>query len=125
MLRILSTVVVLAIAEPLMAAPPSLTAAFEGRMVATPGAVLFVQVGGSGDPVVLLHGYVESGDTWGPVASELGKHHTVIVPDLRGLGRSSRPANGYHKKTQAAEVRAVVPPLAWYPATVRRPGLAR
>jgi pimeloyl-ACP methyl ester carboxylesterase len=118
MLKPLIVGLALAIVTPAIAAPPELPVGFTSRMVATPGASLFVQVGGSGEPVLLLHGYVESGDMWGPLATELVKRYTVIVPDLRGLGRSSRPARGYDKKTQAQDIRAVVEALGFDRATV-------
>ncbi len=41
------------------------------------------------------------------------KDHTVVVPDLRGIGRSSKPADGYDKKTQAKDMRAVVTSLGY------------
>src|SRR3989442_10145662 len=41
------------------------------------------------------------------------KDHTVVVPDLRGIGRSSKPADGYDKKTQAEDIRAVVTALGY------------
>ena len=41
------------------------------------------------------------------------KDHTVVVPDLRGIGRSSEPAGGYDKKTQAKDIRAVVTSLGY------------
>jgi len=47
-------------------------------------------------------------DSWAPLAADLMKDHTVVVPDLRGIGRSSKPADGYDKKTQAKDMRAVV-----------------
>jgi len=40
--------------------------------------------------VVLLHGYAETSDSWGPLAGELAKSYTVVVPDLRGMGASTR-----------------------------------
>jgi pimeloyl-ACP methyl ester carboxylesterase len=55
---------------------------------------------------------------WGPLASELVKRHTVIAPDLRGLGRSSRPVNGYDKKTQARDIRAVIEALGFDRAAI-------
>ena len=61
-------------------------------------------LGGKGPAVVLLHGYGETGDMWVPLAADLARDHTVIVPDLRGLGLSSKPAGGFDKKTQAADV---------------------
>lgn len=45
---------------------------------------------------------------WGPLAERLSKKYTVIVPDLRGMGNSSKPASGYDKKSQAGDIRAVV-----------------
>lgn len=93
-------------------AQPSLPSTFRSRTVASPeGASIFVRYGGSGPAVVLLHGYAETSDSWAPLATALAARYTVVVPDLRGIGRSSRPANGYDKKTQAADIRAVVTAL--------------
>jgi pimeloyl-ACP methyl ester carboxylesterase len=97
-----------------VAAQPALPSTFSARTVASPeGADIFVRSGGSGPVVVLLHGYGETSDSWGPLALELAQRHTVIVPDLRGMGRSSRPSGGYDKKTQAADIRAVVTTLGY------------
>ena len=91
---------------------PSLPSTFKAQTVASPaGADIFVRSGGSGPVVVLLHGYAETSDSWAPLATELVNSYTVVVPDLRGVGRSSRPAGGYDKKTQAADIRAVVKAL--------------
>jgi pimeloyl-ACP methyl ester carboxylesterase len=79
-------------------------AAFKSEMVATNGTKLYVRVGGSGPAVVLLHGYGETGDMWAPLAAKLVRDHTVIVPDLRGMGLSERPAGGYDKKTQGRDI---------------------
>jgi hypothetical protein len=74
-------------------AQPSLPSTFRARTVASPeGANIFVRSGGSGPVVVLLHGYAETSDSWAPLATALMKNYTVVVPDLRGIGRSSRPA---------------------------------
>ncbi len=62
---------------------------------------------------MLIHGYAETSDSWAPLAARLARNYTVVVPDLRGLGRSSRPASGYDKKTQAADIRAVVTALGF------------
>ncbi|MEP7299364.1 MAG: alpha/beta hydrolase [Burkholderiales bacterium] len=86
-------------------------AAFTNREIATNGATLHVRSGGTGPAVVLLHGYGETGDMWVPLAAELARDHTVIVPDLRGLGLSSKPAGGFDKKTQAADVSGVMDAL--------------
>jgi len=93
---------------------PSLPASFQARTIHSPvGAEIFVRYGGSGPVVVLLHGYAENSDSWAPLAADLMKDHTVVVPDLRGIGRSSIPPDGYDKKTQAIDVRAVVTALGF------------
>jgi pimeloyl-ACP methyl ester carboxylesterase len=69
---------------------------------------IHVRVGGKGPAVVLLHGYGETGDMWAPMAADLARDHLVIVPDLRGLGLSSKPPGGYDKKTQAGDLSAVL-----------------
>jgi pimeloyl-ACP methyl ester carboxylesterase len=68
--------------------------------------------------VVLLHGYGETGDMWIPLAAELARDHTVVVPDLRGLGLSSKPAGGFDKKNQAADVSGVMDALGVQQADV-------
>jgi pimeloyl-ACP methyl ester carboxylesterase len=101
------------------AAQPSLPATFKSQTITSPeGANIFVRSGGSGPVVVLLHGYAETSDSWAPLAIELVKAYTVVVPDLRGIGRSSRPPGGYDKKTQAADIRAVVLALGYDHASV-------
>lgn len=91
------------------AAAPVLPAGFTTRSVAAPdGTAIFVRSGGAGPAVVLIHGFGDTGDMWGPLAARLAKSHTVIVPDLRGMGRSARTAGGYDKKSQAADIRAVM-----------------
>jgi pimeloyl-ACP methyl ester carboxylesterase/uncharacterized RmlC-like cupin family protein len=95
-------------------APPSLPSSFQAKTIhSTAGADIFVRSGGSGPVVVLIHGYAENSDSWAPLAADLMKDHTVVVPDLRGIGRSSKPAGGYDKKTQAKDIRAVVTALGY------------
>jgi len=83
-------------------------AQFKTRDVQTNGATIHLRYAGSGPAVVLLHGYGETGDMWVPLAVELARDHTVLVPDLRGLGLSSKPAGGFDKKTQADDVAGVM-----------------
>ncbi|HTA72031.1 MAG TPA: alpha/beta hydrolase [Bryobacteraceae bacterium] len=100
-------------------ARPTLPSSFEARTISSPaGADIFVRWGGSGPVVVLLHGYAETSDSWAPLAAELVKQYTVVVPDLRGIGRSSHPDGGYDKKTQAADIRAVVTTLGYDKAAI-------
>ena len=68
-------------------------------------------IGGTGPAVVLLHGYGETGDMWAPLAVDLARDHTVMVPDLRGMGLSSKPAGGFDKKTQAGDIAGVLDAL--------------
>src|SRR5712692_7830055 len=93
---------------------PSLPSSFRATTIHSPeGADIFVRSGGSGPVVVLVHGYAENSDSWEPLAADLMKDHTVVVPDLRGIGRSSKPETGYDKKTQANDIRAVVTGLGY------------
>lgn len=87
--------------------PPS----FKTQEIATEGATIHVRVGGKGPAVVLLHGFGDTGDMWAPLAADLARNHTVVVPDLRGMGLSSHPEGGYDKKNQAADVRSVLTQL--------------
>jgi pimeloyl-ACP methyl ester carboxylesterase len=84
---------------------------FHTQMVRTNGTSLYVRVGGKGPAVVLLHGFGDTGDMWAPLATELVKDHTVIVPDLRGMGLSAHPDTGYTKKNQAADIAGVMDAL--------------
>jgi pimeloyl-ACP methyl ester carboxylesterase len=72
------------------------------------GVTIHVRTGGHGPAVVLIHGFGDTGDMWAPMAAELARNHTVVVPDLRGMGLSSHPPGGYDKRTQAGDVRAVL-----------------
>ena len=81
---------------------------FRTRDIAINGTSIHVRSGGAGPAVVLLHGYGETGDMWAPMAVDLARDHTVIVPDLRGLGLSSKPAGGFDKKTQSGDVAGVL-----------------
>jgi pimeloyl-ACP methyl ester carboxylesterase len=86
-------------------------ASFHTQMVQTNGTSLYVRVGGKGPAVVLLHGFGDTGDMWAPMAEVLAKDHTVIVPDLRGMGLSAHPDTGYTKKNQAADIAGLMDAL--------------
>jgi len=66
---------------------------FEREWIATADAEISLRRGGNGPPLVLLHGYPQTGATWNEVAPTLAEHFTVVVPDLRGYGRSDGPAS--------------------------------
>jgi pimeloyl-ACP methyl ester carboxylesterase/quercetin dioxygenase-like cupin family protein len=81
---------------------------FRTEEIKSGDTTLHVRVGGQGPAVVMLHGFGDSGDMWAPLAQALVGDYTVIVPDLRGMGLSSHPAGGYDKRTQAADVAAIL-----------------
>ena len=86
-------------------------ASFQTQMVQTNGTSLYVRFGGKGPAVVLLHGFGDTGDMWAPLAAVLVRDHTVIVPDLRGMGLSAHPDTGYTKKNQAFDIAGVMDAL--------------
>ena len=77
------------------------------RFATVNGVRLRYLIGGQGSPVVLLHGYAETGHMWRPIMDRLAQEHTVVVPDLRGAGGSAKPATGYDKKTMASDIHAL------------------
>jgi pimeloyl-ACP methyl ester carboxylesterase len=85
--------------------------AFTTRDIATNGTTLHVRVGGHGPAVVLLHGFGDTGDMWAPLAARLVKDHTVVVPDLRGMGLSAHPETGYDKKNEGRDIAGLLSAL--------------
>jgi pimeloyl-ACP methyl ester carboxylesterase len=77
---------------------------FTERFAKVNGVRLRFLIGGKGSPVVLLHGYAETGHMWRPIMPLLAQRHTVLVPDLRGAGGSAKPADGYDKKNMAVDI---------------------
>jgi pimeloyl-ACP methyl ester carboxylesterase len=75
------------------------------------GIQLHYVIGGHGDPVVLLHGWPETWYEWHHVMPALAKNYTVIAPDLRGLGDSSKPSSGYDGNTTAEDIYQLVSQL--------------
>ena len=82
------------------------------------GVRLHYLIAGKGDPVILLHGYAETSRMWRPLIVELAKTRTVIAPDLRGFGQSSKPISGYDKKTMAQDVHALATSLGYRRASI-------
>ena len=72
------------------------------------GITLHYVIGGHGEPIVLLHGWPETWYAWHQVMPALAKNHTVIAPDLRGLGDSSKLVTGYDGKTVAEDIYQLV-----------------
>lgn len=75
---------------------PELYPGFSSRTIDTGEARIFVRVGGREDrpAVVLVHGYPQTGAMWHAIAPALAEHYHVVIPDLRGYGRSDVPALG-------------------------------
>lgn len=77
------------------------------------GVRLHYVVGGKGEPLVLLPGWPETWWTFHKIMPALAEHYTVITVDLRGMGGSSKPADGYDKKTMAKDVYGLVKSLGY------------
>jgi haloacetate dehalogenase len=89
---------------------------FIRRFVDTPEARICIRTGGSGPPVLLLHGHPQTHVMWHHIAPRLARHHTVICADLRGYGDSSKPATDerhepYSKRAMARDMVAVMSAL--------------
>jgi pimeloyl-ACP methyl ester carboxylesterase len=96
------------------ATPRAFDAVFSHHKVDVHGVRLHYVKGGHGPPVVLLHGWAETWTTWRRVMPQLAAAgYTVIAPDLRGIGDSDRPPQGYDKKTIATEVAAMMRQLGY------------
>lgn len=86
---------------------------FTHGTVTTEGVTLHYVRGGSGPPLVLLHGWPQTWWAWADVMPELAETHTVIAFDLPGLGESSIPSTGYDKATTAKRIRNGVRALGY------------
>ena len=84
---------------------------FHDQQMAVDRGTQYVRVGGRGPVVLLLHGFGDSGDMWVPLAEILVKDHTVIVPDLRGMGLSLHQDGGYEKTAQARDLASILDKL--------------
>lgn len=113
--------IVLACSAQFATAAPPIDKPVEGftdKYAQVNGVRLHYKIGGKGSPVVLLHGYAQTGHMWAPAMRELVKNHTVIVPDLRGAGGSEKPEGGYDKKNMAVDIHELVRSVSKGPAAV-------
>jgi pimeloyl-ACP methyl ester carboxylesterase len=81
---------------------------FKAQSVPVEGGSVSINVGGSGPPVLLLHGYAESSRMWKPLAKVLAPSFSVIAPDLPGIGNSSIPSTGLDMRTSAERIHSAV-----------------
>ena len=91
---------------------------FTSHWIDTDAGRIFARMGGSGPPVVLLHGFPQTHACWHRIAPRLAATHTVVCPDLRGYGWSSAPRGGpphetYAKRAMGADVVAVMERLGF------------
>jgi pimeloyl-ACP methyl ester carboxylesterase len=86
---------------------------FSHHMAVVNGVQIHYVIGGHGYPVVLLHGWPETWYEWRHEMPALAKNYTVIAPDLRGLGDSSKPLTGYDGKTVAEDIHQLVAKLGF------------
>jgi pimeloyl-ACP methyl ester carboxylesterase len=93
--------------------PASPPANFKHANATVNGINIHYVVGGTGEPLVLLHGFGQNWYMWNRLLPEFSKHFTVIAPDLPGLGESGKPDSGYDKKTLAAYIHGLVKQLGY------------
>jgi haloacetate dehalogenase len=91
---------------------------FEKRRIKTSGAIINLEVGGEGPPVLLLHGYPQTHALWHKVAAKLARDYTLVCPDLRGYGDSSKPKglpdhSNYSKRAMALDMVEVMESLGF------------
>jgi pimeloyl-ACP methyl ester carboxylesterase len=91
-----------------LAALPAHAQGVTERSASVNGVRINYKIAGSGPVVILLHGYTQTSHMWLPLIPRLSGSHTVIAPDLRGIGASERTAGGYDKKTMAKDIRELV-----------------
>jgi len=79
---------------------------FDLQRIELAAATLRVRFGGTGPPVLLLHGHPRTHAAWAQVAPILAQHHTVVCPDLRGFGESSKPADSANHAASSKRAKA-------------------
>ncbi|MCC7041146.1 MAG: alpha/beta hydrolase [Burkholderiales bacterium] len=91
---------------------------FTSQRVATPAATIHCVVGGSGPPLLLLHGYPQTHAMWHKIAGDLAREFTVVCADLRGYGDSDKPESDaahapYSKRAMAGDMVALMRTLGF------------
>jgi len=91
---------------------------FEARRVTVPGTAIHCVIGGSGPPLLLLHGYPQTHAMWHKIAPALAREYTVVCADLRGYGDSGKPPSDdahmpYSKRAMAADMVAAMRALGF------------
>lgn len=82
-----------------------------GKVLRVNGIEMYYETSGEGPPLVLLHGFNSSGATWARLVPEFARSHQVIVPDLRGHGRSTKPTREFTHRQSALDIFALLDAL--------------
>ncbi|CDM65163.1 alpha/beta fold hydrolase [Pyrinomonas methylaliphatogenes] len=80
----------------------------EGHFAKVNGIELYYEIHGQGEPLLLIHGFGGSGQDWAPVLEEFAKHYRVILPDMRGHGRSTNPTKQFTHRQSALDMFALL-----------------
>lgn len=83
----------------------------EGKVTSINGMEMYYEIHGQGEPLVLLHGFSGSGSLWSPQIPDLAKHYQLVIPDLRGHGRSTNPSGKFTHRQSAQDVFALLDTL--------------
>jgi pimeloyl-ACP methyl ester carboxylesterase len=102
-----------AAATPINITPASPPSNFKSLVANANGIHIHYITGGTGEPLLLIHGFGQNWFMWNRLLPELSKHFTVIAPDLPGLGESDKPDSGYTKKELAQDIHALVKQLGY------------
>ncbi len=92
-------------------APTAYAQAPSGKVVAVNGIEMYYETSGQGQPLVLLHGFNGSGTMWAKMVPDFARQYQVIVPDLRGHGRSTNPTRQFTHRQSALDVFALLDAL--------------
>ena len=83
----------------------------EGHTVSIGGMEMYYETHGQDSPLILLHGITQSGQIWRSHIVDLAEHYRLIIPDLRGHGRSTNPLNQFTTKQSALDIFALLDQL--------------
>ncbi len=107
----LATIMLVGLSGVTVGAETDFPSSFRTEEITSNGTTIHVRIGGKGPAVLLIHGYGDTGDMWVPLAKELMADHTVIAPDLRGIGLSAVATDGFTKQNEAKDLAGVLDTL--------------
>ncbi len=80
----------------------------EGHMASVNGIQMYYEIHGKGSPLVMLHGFTQSGHAWRPFVADFSKEYQLIIADLRGHGRSTNPTRQFTHRQSALDIFALM-----------------